>query len=193
VIRLLASLVLRLAGWLVVLGLLWRLIGVFGVLMSLPLLGLLVARTLVDLGIEVHYQVKHAHWRHLEGRHYAFRGNRVSVFEDGQHRRWVRLADVRAIAGFTASDGALAITYRDGVRSLGRPAEPHIADEALLAHLAKERSPDALRLRRWVEREIVFPARRQRERLGRHAAEAGTRAATDSGPRTDIGAGTDTG
>ena len=48
----------------------------------------------------------------------------------------------------------------------GRPREAYLSDEALLAHIAKERSPEALRLRRWIEREIVFPARRQRERHG---------------------------
>jgi prophage antirepressor-like protein len=41
-----------------------------------------------------------------------------------------------------------------------------VSEEALLAHLLKERAPEAARLRVWVEREIVFPARRERERLG---------------------------
>ena len=35
-----------------------------------------------------------------------------------------------------------------------------------MAHLAKETSADALRFRHWAEREIAFPARRLRERLG---------------------------
>jgi hypothetical protein len=41
-----------------------------------------------------------------------------------------------------------------------------VRDDALLAHLAKERSLEAARLRLWVEREVSFPGRRQRERLG---------------------------
>ena len=48
----------------------------------------------------------------------------------------------------------------------GRPPVPHLSDEALLAHLAKERAPAAAKLRHWVERESVFPARRRRERHG---------------------------
>ena len=51
------------------------------------------------------------------------------------------------------------------VVSAGRP-QAHVSEEALLAHLLKERAPEAARLRVWVEREIVFPARRERERLG---------------------------
>ena len=98
----------------------------------------------------------------------AFRGQpRAGASKTPTASRWVRLADVRAIVGFTASDGALAITYPNGVRA-ARPARASrtSSDEALLAHLAKERSPEAARLRHWVEREIVFPARRGRERLG---------------------------
>ena len=110
--------------------------------------------------------MKQAQLASVQGRHFAFRGRRIEIVEDVDRRRWVRLADVRAIVGFTASDGALAISYPDSVRRLGRSGEAHVADEALLAHLLKERSPEAVRLRVWVEREIVFPARRERERLG---------------------------
>nr|MDQ2734992.1 hypothetical protein [Pseudomonadota bacterium] len=74
--------------------------------------------------------------------------------------------DVRAIVGFTASDAALQLTYPDGWRLCGRPVLPHLSDEALPAHLAKERSPTAAKFRQWVEREIVFPARRQHLRRG---------------------------
>ena len=189
--EILASIAIRVACWAALAWIGWRWNGASGLVTTVPLLGIVVAKPLLDLASALRQAMNRAHWRDVEGRHYAFRGRPVQVIGDAGERRWVRLADVRALIGFTASDGALAISYRDGVRSLGRPAEPHIADEALLAHLAKERSPDALRLRRWVEREIVFPARRQRERLGRHAAEAGTRAATDTGPGSGIGAGTD--
>ena len=63
-------------------------------------------------------------------------------------------------------DAYLQITYPGGWGMRGRPREPYLSDEVLLAHIAKERSPEAARLRRWVEREIVFPARRQRQRHG---------------------------
>ena len=77
----------------------------------------------------------------LEGRHYVFKGRPIQVFEDADHQRWIRLADVRAVAGFTARDAALQITYPRGWQIHGRPPELHLSDEALLAHLMKERSP----------------------------------------------------
>jgi prophage antirepressor-like protein len=130
------------------------------------LYGIFLARPLLDLAGAIRQQMRHAHWRDLQGRHFSFHGRAVHVLEDENHQRWIRLADVRAIAGFTASDGALQLTYPNGWRICGRPASPHLSDEALLAHLAKERAPTATKLRRWVEREIVFPARRRRERHG---------------------------
>jgi hypothetical protein len=145
---------------------LWRLgLGV-GVLFIAGLAGLLLSRPLMELAIAVWQAMRQANWRELEGRHYAFKGRTVLVVEDGDYQRWVRLADIRAIAGFTASDAALQVTYPAGWRLLGRPALPHLSDEALLAHIAKERAPEAVRLRQWIEREIVFPARRERERRG---------------------------
>lgn len=165
-IPIVATIALRLAVCVLVSWSVWRWFGVASMVPTLPLFGILLARPLLELVSALRDGMKHVQLAAVEGRHYAFRGRRVQVLEDADRRRWVRLADVRAIVGFTASDGALAITYRDGVRRLGRPAEAHVSEEALLAHLLKERAPEAARLRLWVEREIVFPARRERERLG---------------------------
>ena len=130
------------------------------------LAGILLARPLIDLAIEIYQAMRRANWRELEGRHYAFRGRTVHVVVDADYQRWVRLADIRAILGFTASDAALQVTYPNGWRILGKPPLPHLSDEALLVHIGKERSPEAVRLRLWIEREIVFPARREREQHG---------------------------
>jgi len=145
---------------------LWRLGFGTGVLLVAALAGLLLATPLLDLAIAIWQAMRRANWRELEGRHYAFKGRTVRVVEDVDHQRWVRLADIRAIVGFTASDAALQVTYPAGWRRLGRPPLPHLSDEALLAHIAKERTPEAVRLKLWIEREIVFPARRERERHG---------------------------
>lgn len=170
--RLLVSIALRLVVCVALSWAVWRWFGLASMVPTLALFGVFLARPLLDLAGEVRDGVKQVQLAPVEGRHYAFRGRPVRVLDDADRRRWVRLADVRAIVGFTASDGALAISYPDGVRRLGRPAEAHVSEEALLAHLLKERTPDAARLRAWVEREIVFPARRERERLGIRSPDA---------------------
>ena len=66
--------------------------------------------------------------------------------------------------GYTASDGALALTYPNGWTQFGSPPEPYFSDEALLTHLRKESTAEAGRFALWAERTIAFPARRLRER-----------------------------
>ena len=149
------------ATWLV-----WRAGFDTGIVFMAGLCGLLLARPLLDLASAIRHEMRRATWRDVQGRHFVFRGHTVHVIEDADHQRWIRLSDVRAIAGFTASDGALKLTYPKGWRLCGKPSVPHLSDAALLVHLAKERAPTAAKLRHWVEREIAFPARRQRERSG---------------------------
>jgi len=172
--RIVATIALRLAVCVAIAWAVWRGFGLAAMVPTLGLFGILLARPLLDLAGALRDGVKQVQLAAVEGRHYAFRGRPVQVLDDADRRRWVRLADVRAIVGFTASDGALAVAYPEGVRRLGRPAEAHVSEEALLAHLRKERAPEAARLRVWVEREIVFPARRERERLGIRLAAATT-------------------
>ena len=88
---------------------------------TLALFGIVLARPLIDLAGALRDGMKQVQLAPVEGRHYAFRGRTVQVVDDVDRRRWVRLADVRAIVGFTASDGALAISYPDGVRRARPP------------------------------------------------------------------------
>ena len=145
---------------------LWRLGFGTGLLFMAGVVGIVIARPLMELAIAIWHEMRRANWRELEGRHFAFKGRPIRVVEDDDHQRWIRLVDVRAVAGFTASDTALRVTYPRGCSLRGRPPEMYVSDEALLAHLLKQRTPSTARFRHWVEREIVFPARRQRERHG---------------------------
>jgi hypothetical protein len=156
----------RLAVCVLVSWCVWRLGGLAPMVATAPLYGVLLARPLLDLMSDMRHQTRALVWRPLEGRHYVFRGTPVQVIEDDAHVRWVRAADVRRIVGFTASDGALALTYPDGWRLMGQPPEPHFSDEALVTHLRKENSTEAGRFMHWAERTIAYPARQLRARRG---------------------------
>jgi len=161
-----AGFALRLAGCIALAWLGWRAGGAIGLLAGLSLSGLWLARPLVELASSLRQRLREHVWKPVEGRYFEYRGTPLQVLEDEQHRRWVRASDVRKIVGFTASDGALALSYPDGYRAIGEPPVPHFSDEALLAHLNKERSITALKFRHWVERDIALPARRLRQRAG---------------------------
>lgn len=168
-----ASIAARVAGCAIASYVGWRMFGASGLVFAAPLVGVAFARPLIELAATARHGLRRAHWRDVEGRHYVFRGRPVKVVTDADRQRWVRLADIRAIVGFTASEGALALAYPAGLRRIGRAAEAFLGEDALLEHLGKERGPDAIRLRQWVEREIVFPARRGRERLGSRETSTG--------------------
>lgn len=142
----------------------WRVAGRAVMVCTLPLFGVLLARPLVELASDLRHGARWLVWRPEEGRYYAFHGQQVRVIEDDEHMRWVRAADVRRIVGYTASDGALALTYPGGWKLLGAPPEPYFSDETLLAHLGKERSAEAGRFALWAERTIAYPAREHRRR-----------------------------
>jgi hypothetical protein len=169
-----ARLALRLAGGAVAAAVVWWWSGPVTAALVLAATALLLARPLLEAAADLRRSLRAAAYRDVEGRHFAFHGRPLRVLEDAEHRRWVRVDDVRAIVGFTASDGALELTYPGGFRRCGRDA--FVSDEALLVHLAREPGAPALKLRQWVEREIAFPARRVRERLGIRIAAPEVRA-----------------
>ena len=144
----------------------WRVGGLVPMVCTAALYGVMLAKPLLDLMSDLRHQTRVLVWRPLEGRHYVYRGTPVQVLEDEAHVRWVRATDVRRIVGFTASDGALALTYPNGWRLAGEPPEPHFSDEALLTHLRKENSAEAGRFVQWAERTIAYAARQLRARRG---------------------------
>ncbi len=148
-------------GWLA-----WRWAGVWGLAPVLLLLAVLLPHPLLALASELKQKMREQVWKPVEGHYHAYRGTPIQVITDERHRRWVRVDDVRRVTGFTASTAALSLTYPNGYSLMGRPAVPHLADDALVAHLRTESKPAALKFRHWVEREIAFPAQRERERFG---------------------------
>jgi len=185
-IAILRTIAIRLVLCGIVTWMAFRYAGLTTAVPTVILYAIALPKPLLDLASELRHQYRRHHWRDREGRHYVYHGMPLSVQEDIEHRRWIGLVGVRAIVGFTASDSALSRTYPDGWRLFGRPPEPHLRDDALIAHLRKERSANALKFRHWIEREIAFPARRQRERYGIRGTSPSRHADAEAEP----GAGT---
>jgi hypothetical protein len=144
----------------------WRMSGPAGLLAGGVLLALVLPRPLLDLAGELRHALRARVWREAMGHYFVYRGHRIRVLEDVSHQRWVCVADVRAVVGSSVSDGALALTYPNGLLHQGDPALAYLSDDALLIHLARDPGPRANRFRHWAEREIAFPARQRRARLG---------------------------
>ena len=163
----LARLALRGALWAGLSGLAWWQSGASPVFVfALALGGPLLAGPLLDLVGDLRRQMRQAVWGPVEGRHFAYRGTPVQVREDVEHRRWIRVADLRRVVGFTSSDATLALTYPAQWHLDAADGSAWLEAEAALVHLGREPGAAAHRFARWLEQEVAWPARRQRERLG---------------------------
>ncbi len=144
----------------------WALVGYYlgpgALVMTSPLMAVGIRRPLVALVSDFRRAVRSHAWLPVHGQHYVFRGITVHVVEDDAQCRWVRLADIGKVVGNIAPAHALAAVYPNGVQALGTPVEPHMRDDALVAHLGKLNQPEALRLRTWVERNIAKPGQKLR-------------------------------
>jgi len=156
-----ASLALRLAVCLLLSWGIGRLLGVFGLLISLPLWGRAFAPELLEMGSWAYRSLRGLALRDVSGRYYVFKGHSLRVLEDElEPRRWLLLDDLARALDEPISASALRLRHPEGLRQFG--SQLYLSDDAALAHLAERHSPRSARLRLWVEREVWFPARGRR-------------------------------
>ena len=104
-------------------------------------------------------------WRKEQGRFYSHGGVAVKVHDDGRHV-WIAGDSLRRILGSTDSDEVLAARHAgrwrrfdDGVLMLRADA---VVEQ--LASAPGRLDPRIVRLRHWLEREVLFPAAEKRRR-----------------------------
>lgn len=102
----------------------------------------------------------------MHGHHFVFKSITIHVLEDNDRCRWISLADMQKVAGVTASERALALSYPERCKKMGRAGLAHLRDDALIEHLGNENNPMALRFRTWVDRSVSMPGRKVRKSLG---------------------------
>ena len=105
------------------------------------------------------------HWRREQGRHHAFGGMPLRVEDDGRHQ-WVDGAGLRRVLGSPDTDEVLAARHAGRWR---RDADGELllrvdAVVEVLAHGPGRLEPRTVRLRRYFEREVLFPAAERRRR-----------------------------
>ncbi|HMA10203.1 MAG TPA: hypothetical protein VKP68_20145 [Ramlibacter sp.] len=162
--KLLLKIALRTLACAVVTYGMWLKFGTVSLVVCAPLFGVALARPIVDLLEEAAHATTRAAFRDVDGRHFHYRGILVDVVEDADSYRWMRLADVRKIVTGLPADPVLRNLFPEGLREATASKAVCIKAEALLQYLQKATDPGTLRFKHWVEREVVFPASRLRER-----------------------------
>lgn len=112
-------------------------------------------------------------WRDREGRHHSFAGVPLDVHDDG-HALWLQERGVRILLGLQRDPVAAFKTRFSGhwreAAELGLPGRGLWLNAAavrqLLAEAPDRLDPKRLRLRSYIDREILQPAARRHERGG---------------------------
>lgn len=111
-------------------------------------------------------------WRHREGRHYAFAGIPLSIHDDGRDS-WIAEDSVRRLLGLhkdPALKARFASQWREAAELGLKGRGLWIKVQALHQHLAdapERLDPKRVRLRSYLDREILQPAARRRAGQGR--------------------------
>jgi len=158
------SIILRLSFCAFVTWLAWRAIGNVAFATCAPLFGALLARPLIDAFSNARQVLREQALKGIAGRHYAYRGNPVDVIQDGACQRWLRTADVRRIVRDLPDDAVLHRVYPSACMRAGRPETLYLLDAALADFLGKAREVGTRSFLRWLQRDVIFPAQRLRER-----------------------------
>ena len=166
--RVLAVIAWRMLAGGLVAALFWYLLGAFGLAMSAPLFGALLARPLLELFAELRASTRALAYADLKGQYFEYRGMRLRVVEDERHHRWVGVNGVRRIVPGLPRDAVLHRQFPDGVRDEPAAGGTVIHADALLAYLGRANEAESVKLRNWLEREVVRPAATIRARLGIH-------------------------
>ena len=142
----------------------WLGMGLIALPICAPLFGVLLARPILDFMSTTHRVAKTLALADVEGQYYVHRGTPLSIAEDENHVRWVSVRDIRKVLEGFPRDAVLARQYAQDFRegSVGTL----LRAEALLHYLGRASEPAALKFKIWLEREVVRPAAKKRDRLG---------------------------
>jgi len=140
--------------------LLWRALGPVGLAVSSPIFAMAFARPIFDVLSGARRTAKRLALISVEGRYYSHRGQPIEVVEDVEHHRWLRLIDVRKLLQGLPQEAVLALQFPQRVQ------DRRIRADALRDYLSKSQEGDSLRFRNWLERELLSPTTRLRQRMG---------------------------
>jgi hypothetical protein len=143
--------------------------GAWGVVLVLAIAASFIAWSTPRLGVALLDRaldrLRAFHWRHEQGRHHAFGGVPLRI-EDDDRQVWVGGDGLRRVIGSADSDEVLAARHAGRWRRATDGELMLRADAVIdvLSHGPDRQSPRTLRLCRYLEREVVFPAAERRRR-----------------------------
>jgi hypothetical protein len=104
-------------------------------------------------------------WRDEEGRHHAFGGVSLHIEDDGRHL-WLAAVDLQRVLRSDEPDDAFAARHSERWRRDGQGRLWLRLDAVVerLRSMPGRDEPRTQKLRRYLERDVVYPAQRRRRR-----------------------------
>jgi hypothetical protein len=151
---------IRLALCLGVLWALWPVWGPFAIIVPFaPLLGIALARPLMDLIEESHHSGKALALASVQGQYWAHRGTRIDIAEDADGKRWLLATDVRKLLPGLPREEVLQKHFGDRGGEVEDAQGFRIRADALAEYLLKSTDAPSLKFKVWLDREVLGGAK----------------------------------
>jgi hypothetical protein len=152
-------LLIRLAIGLVVMGVMAKAMGLIGIVFAAPILGVAIAKPLVEVMHDGLTWTANQPLRKWEGRYYEFDGVQIRVLEHAG-ALWFAADDVVTSTGLPVVGGTLLEATTIPVDESAKL--PFLDLAALEKVLMRHRSPESGRFLLWAQREVVAPYERKK-------------------------------
>jgi hypothetical protein len=126
-----------------------------------------VPRWIIALGERAHQGLRSHAWKAEEGRHHAFAGVSFTIADDGRHV-WMLGDALKRVLSRPEADDVLAARI-SGKWKLDDKGRLWLRVDAVVEHLSVfpgRMDPRVQKLRRWLERDVLFPADRRHAGAG---------------------------
>jgi hypothetical protein len=154
-----ATLVWAVATWYA-----YKTFGASAIVILAPLLGVFIARPVIDLLSELGYAGKSAALADVQGRWYSHKGQRIDIAKDDDNARWLLTTDVRKILTGLPRDEVLAKQFGERACVVEAVEGFRIRADALAEYLLKSHDNAAVRFKAWLDREVLGGRHNPRER-----------------------------
>jgi hypothetical protein len=132
-------------------------------LLAVPVFGIALAKPLVLISHEGMSWLWHQPMRKWQGSYYAFNDRQVRIFE-GEDRLWFAAKDVLAAVGMKAIPDSFLAVYPEGCKVLPGSFLTALDADAIRSLLGKRNEHESIRFLQWMEREVLKPWARKKER-----------------------------
>jgi hypothetical protein len=163
-----ASVAVRLALCGALTAVAYRALGAIAFALCAPLFGVALANPIMQALGQLPRAARLAKYHGFEGRYYEHKGRQVVVHEDFDRFRWLEVNNIRKLVPDLPVNARLAALHGKAFVEGGKDQGPLIRAEELVAQLSQINQPEALRLRTWLEKEVVIPASKLRSRGRAH-------------------------